>query len=459
MCDIPNVFSALALEAPEDAALPLPPKLAGAGQAHALRPEDIRLGSRRRRLWELPSQALCPVIGVCLPMPMLRRRMARLSAANQQASDYELHCRAIDACAQRSALAELLQRELDQRFVRTIRLSAQCKTSMALAQWWNRALQDDGSTSSGAGLDVADCFWSVLTHARCDPALQEQVLRDIHMLQHQVGAANRADLRRLEQLQDENAVLGKAYAQVQQRSTALLQERAACIERQAAELMHKRAELLGRDTLIASLREQIQMQESAAPGLRSRLEQAAQIREQLERIQDLERALQQSRLQTEQQRQRAEERQAELNQLREAQDQEAGLAAQAEGGEGGESASGLAAAPASEVQQLSACAVLCVGGRQAVVPVYRQLIERTGGRFLHHDGGEEDAVAMLDASLAAADLVICQTGCISHDAYWRVKDHCKRHGKRCVFVDKPSASSLQRALDKLGAAGRERPGD
>jgi len=84
---------------------------------------------------------------------------------------------------------------------------------------------------------------------------------------------------------------------------------------------------------------------------------------------------------------------------------------------------------------------------------------QVGGRFLHHDGGEEDAVAMLDASLAAADLVICQTGCISHDAYWRVKDHCKRHGKRCVFVDKPSASSLQRALDKLGAAGRERPGD
>jgi hypothetical protein len=51
--------------------------------------------------------------------------------------------------------------------------------------------------------------------------------------------------------------------------------------------------------------------------------------------------------------------------------------------------------------------------------------------------------------LAAADLVICQTGCISHDAYWRVKDHCKRHHKRCVFVDKPSASSLRRALVSL----------
>jgi hypothetical protein len=92
-----------------------------------------------------------------------------------------------------------------------------------------------------------------------------------------------------------------------------------------------------------------------------------------------------------------------------------------------------------------------VGGRQAVVPSYRQLIECTGGRFLHHDGGEENNPAQLEANLAAADLVICQTGCISHDAYWRVKDHCKRTGKRCVFVEKPSVSSLARCLRGLDA--------
>ena len=95
--------------------------------------------------------------------------------------------------------------------------------------------------------------------------------------------------------------------------------------------------------------------------------------------------------------------------------------------------------------------VLCVGGRTASVPAYRALIERAGARFLHHDGGEEDSTSRLDATLAAADLVICQTGCISHGAYWRVKDHCRRTGKRCVFVEQPSASSLQRALQSLAA--------
>ncbi len=37
-------------------------------------------------------------------------------------------------------------------------------------------------------------------------------------------------------------------------------------------------------------------------------------------------------------------------------------------------------------------------------------------------------------SLAAADWVICQTGCISHDDYWRVQDHCRRTGKTCILV-------------------------
>jgi hypothetical protein len=61
----------------------------------------------------------------------------------------------------------------------------------------------------------------------------------------------------------------------------------------------------------------------------------------------------------------------------------------------------------------------------------------------------EDRLAM-EASLAAADLVICQVGCVSHDAYWRVQDHCRRTGKQCVLVDQPLA--LQRVRDQEPAS-------
>jgi len=93
--------------------------------------------------------------------------------------------------------------------------------------------------------------------------------------------------------------------------------------------------------------------------------------------------------------------------------------------------------------------ILCVGGRNGNVASYRDVIEKAGGNFAHHDGGLEDNQGTLDSVLAAADLVICQTGCISHNAYWRVKDFCKRTGKQCVFVENPSTSSLTRTLQQI----------
>ena len=52
--------------------------------------------------------------------------------------------------------------------------------------------------------------------------------------------------------------------------------------------------------------------------------------------------------------------------------------------------------------------------------------------------------ADLAASLQAADLVICQTGCMSHGDYWRVQDHCKRTGKLCMLVDQPDGLQIVR---------------
>lgn len=58
----------------------------------------------------------------------------------------------------------------------------------------------------------------------------------------------------------------------------------------------------------------------------------------------------------------------------------------------------------------------------------------------------------LEARLGAADLVICQTGCLSHGDYWRVQDHCKRTGKACVLVERPEALRIVR----IHGAGRAR---
>ena len=420
MCDKPNIVVTLPIKAPSASSpallrpLPFTPPP----------PPAPHLGSRRRRLWDLPSSAMCPVIGVCVPMPLLRRRLGKTLGVSAANDDYALHCCAINECSgQRTAVASALQRELDQHYAAALRQFNAHKTTNELVAAWAAALNNS---------DIAGSFWATLTHARCDASLQEQVLRDIHMLQHQVGAANRADLQRLEAVSDENAVLARELGKVQTRSTRLLNERAAQTDALQASLMRLRGELLARDALIASLQGDVQRLEAATPGLRQQQQQSARHAEQAERlrlqqarIHELERTLLAAR-------QHAERRATVVEKDR---------------------PPALNIEPAAVMPNFDDQSVLCVGGRQGVVPIYRQLIERTGGRFLHHDGGEEHAVAQLDASLAAADLVICQTGCISHDAYWRVKDHCKRTGKRCVFVDKPSASSLQRALGTVGTLG------
>ena len=384
-------------------------------------------GSRRRRLWELDSHAHCPVIGVCLPIAALRRVVDRALGVHAATDDYELHCGVITDCRRRGPVAEVIQKELDRRYLPALRLAAKAKTPQALADYWHEA---------STGKDLAGALWAVLTHARCTTTLEHQVLGEVHMLQHQVGAANRLDLAHFESLVDENAVLARELGAAQQRCTRQSAEHARQIGQCQAELVRTRAELIGRDTALAQAREQLETLEEAAPGLRGRFELAREGQRQVERIHELQRALLQSQQEAERQRRRAEEALAELLH-RDAQRAERAAITEGEPG------------PIDALAALQNQAVLCVGGRTAIVPAYRQLIERTGGRFMHHDGGEEDSAARLDSTLAAADLVICQTGCISHDAYWRVKDHCKRTGKRCVFVDTPSRAGLERALSEV----------
>lgn len=375
-------------------------------------------GSRRRKLWELPQGTLCPLMGVCLPIATLRRVLGK-TLGGTLGDDYQVHCSAINECTHRSTSCDALQRELEVRHALALQRFAKAKTTEAVAALWRE---------ESAGSEPAGALWAGLTHPRCDSALRERICSDIHMLQHQLGAGNRADLQRLQALTAEHAALKRELAATQGRSARALAERSTQMECLAAQLMRLRAEGIQKDSVVAALREDLAAAESAVP---ARADPGHALRASERRSAQLERELERA--------QRVAAHEA---------DRANALAAQ------------IAQAPRIEAEPLEApsddeserlaslrdAAVLCVGGRTASVPAYRRLIEVTGGHFAHHDGGEQQSAAQLEASLAAADLVICQTGCISHDAYWRVKDHCKRTGKRCVFVDNPSAASFARSL-------------
>lgn len=108
--------------------------------------------------------------------------------------------------------------------------------------------------------------------------------------------------------------------------------------------------------------------------------------------------------------------------------------------------------PAGTAVSLSDRCVLCVGGLTGARNHYRAEIELRDGRFLHHDGGREDNLHRLTPMLAAADIVICASGNISHNAYHLVKSTCKKLGKPCVLVKGTGIASF---LDGLGHLASE----
>ncbi|MYN38825.1 DUF2325 domain-containing protein [Duganella sp. FT109W] len=375
--------------------------------------------SRRRRLWELGHACHCPLVGVGFPLGVLRKLVDKVTSGKVVADDYEVHVGAVTECASRNRLSEALQKELERRYAAVLLRFRHAKTTGQVAELWRAAVNNG---------DVAGAFWAGLTHPRCNSELEEQMCRDLHMVQHQAGACVRADISKFNATLEENKRLTHELAKAQQRAAALMAEKTSDADKHAAQLMQLRAQVVGKDSMIDSIKAELDQLRESIPGLESR----AKLAERLGQMEERERAM----------RHQIAELKLDLARANDA---------------------SVAPAPVQEAARqvvehvikmplsLRERAVLCVGGRNGNVASYRELIEREGAQFSHHDGGLEDNANRLEASLAAADLVICQTGCISHSAYWRVKDYCKRNGKRCVFIDNPSISSLARGLEQASA--------
>lgn len=382
-------------------------------------------GSRRRRLWDLPLKSHCPVIGVCLPLLTLRKLVGKCVGGEIKADDYEIHIGAVVECGKRNALSEALQKYLEQRYAPVIQQFSHVKTPLGVWELWAEAVNRG---------DVAGPFWAALTHPRCDEQLQDGLIRDMHMLQHQAGATVRVDLRKMEDLQEQNAALAEALQKLQERYTKQIGEKIAEVELLSGELSDARATIGAKESALSLAANQLQTLQSSIPDLDDRLRQQQRLQEM-----DTRRHEQEARIQALEQKLRLTMKQLDIAKA-------AAAAATAPNPDPAEKDTvDGSALPGTLIDQT----VLCVGGRTGNVPAYRQVVERVGGQFAYHDGGLEDSHSQLEASLIAADMVICQTGCVSHNAYWRVKDFCKRNGKPCVFVDNPSVSSLARSLQQV----------
>jgi hypothetical protein len=386
-------------------------------------PAVTTMGSRRRKLWEIPHKFHCPVIGVCFDVEQLRALMAKVMHFPRETTDFVLHTTAVGACETRSQLADLLHKHMEKRFQLIVRKFSTAKNSEALHALWR--------SESQSGVDIPGALWAVWTHPACDVQIEQQIYGDIHMIQHQVGSGTRADLGTLKSLRGDNDRLRQQLDEVRVECESIRRERSRETQVLGERVAELRADLAGKEAWGANLTAQLDSLREILPDLKDRqalarrandaearatalTAQAADFEDEIERLGEL---------------------------LRHAEESIKSLIASDT-----PCADGSPTSVEVTPESLSGKCILCVGGRSGAVDGYRKEVEQRGGSFLHHDGGLEESLHRIDSALGAADLVICQAGCISHNAYWRVKEQCKRTGKQCLFVKNSGVSSFGRAI-------------
>jgi len=399
---------------------------------------------KARKLWELKRSLYCPVIGTCLDIGAWRRLARARGFAVEDMSDYEVHIHFVGACGERNASSLAAQKALDRAHQSVLRRFARARSREDLQALWQQIL-DEGEVPGG--------FWALVTHPLSDPGLTNRAYEDIHMLSHQIGAGQRADLKTLqdtrvalERLRKASSEQQNRYQQaVEQRDRRLttLQDQLTRVQEELRVAKARETELTARlgwfegtrlEARLGDMEKRARAAERDAERLRSEIRMWQERCERAgERSANWEREFHEQRAQRE-----ALERLVVPNPS---------------------GCEGCAAAEALTCPNLCGRRILCVGGRSHVIEHYREIVARCNGEFDHHDGGIEDKPQRLNAMLSSADVVICTIDCVSHDAYNRSKRFCKRSAKPCVLLRSSGVSTFARALEQVvGHNGAETAG-
>ncbi|MEW6678450.1 MAG: DUF2325 domain-containing protein [Pseudomonadota bacterium] len=402
---------------------------------------SLSKAGRRPKLWELEEKHHCPVIGTCLSLEELQKIARKGGFPGKSFEPYRLHVEAVSISCSRNEMAEAMHKLLERKFSLDLAHFSRLRTDAEVLTQWKWHLERG---------EVAGPMWAALTHKVASKSTRDAIYADVHMLSHQVGAGQAADIRRLETLQKEHAELRAAHGALKgtEREVALTRQ---ALEREVNGL---RTQVLSQAEEMAALRTRLQTYESgqAIVALGRRLlmaeAQAARSTELEVRLKALEQRTGMLRADKVRLTRELDETCAE----RDALERLWGV-----DGPAADDPAGADRTCAGECgqcdQRLKGRCVLCVGGRVPLLPQYRQLAERLGVRLIHHDGGREEALARLPELLNASDAVICPTDCVGHLAYYQLKKHCKQSGKPCVLAKRSGVAGFAAALARL-AEGR-----
>jgi hypothetical protein len=402
-------------------------------RGEAAEPFAARGPKRRTTIWEMHQSVHCSIIGTCLSSAELRRLMLKRGIEGAAtADDHTLHKQGVALASRPQGGAKFIQKALDRRHEMAIKQCARLKDEAALTGYWEDALRRG---------DIPGAYWAVLSHPAAGDALMRLAFGDVHMLSHMVGAANRADIRGLRQLENENAAF------------------AAKLESQQRQL---RDGFVARDEKIRALNEALSRALSQTPpsvahsnddteiAKDALVELGRRVSRETARGKRLEERLVSMASNLANAEHRAEQAEHENRYLRsELALVEAQVSAWLKSDGTMEAGSATDAAPSL---MLGGMALLYVGGRTHQVPQLKAVVERAGGVFLYHDGGIEHAPTLLPGLVSRAGCLAFPIDCVSHEAVAMVKRLCRQSNKPFLPLRTSSVASLLSGLAKLREA-------
>lgn len=356
---------------------------------------------RRARLYELDPHIHCSVIGTCLGAHELRKLVPRFADIDRKASDLEIHHAAVELAGGGPG-AKALHKVLDARYDGVIRRFQQAKTTAEVRACWDECLRRG---------EVPGAYWAVMTHPRTTGELRQHAFGEVHMLSHLVGAANRADIRRLVALEEENQALKEKAERQQLRLRDMALQLQAAARRQAEQRPARNdvddgERLRALETRIDGLNAELAARDQAIAHQTRRREAAEQRLVELDRqgtsLQEL----------------LAHATRLSATMSVELQAMETALTARLRADE----------SDGHVARFLSGKRIVYVGGRPGSNRAIRSLVEAAGGELLLHDGGIEDRKGLLSTALPGASFAAFPVDCIDHDSMSQVKRLCERHG-------------------------------
>ena len=383
---------------------------------------------RRSKIWEFSTHLHCSIIGTCLSTTELRQVLKRIGMVTDGCTDHELHGMAVTLAGRHDDPARQLNKALDHRHKLAVSQFGKATDEAALRTLWSEAVRRG---------EIPGAYWATLTH----PLTTQDIIRDafgeVHMLSHLVGSANRADIRRLCQLETDKAAL---QAKLDRQQTALHE---AVVTRDA-QIKDLRNTLTLR--IVNEPTGDISEQHAALRGLVTELERRLAAEASRKASMDEKLAAAQAALARERSARIAAERD------RDAMRQELELIEASLHPAGSDD-------PIRPEVRLDGLVLLYVGGRPNQVAPMRAVVERLGATYLHHDGGVENHPTLLPGLASRSNVVLFPVDCISHDAANAVKALCRQSGKPFIPLRSSSLTSLLTALQRPDVTGLSEAAD